>query len=158
MDFLKILDQKINLRNIKKLSNNIRRFHMTKCKNVLLNCWLEITLRIEKISVKPTNLCQQRFLTILIFSESISFIIERTFKKSLNLKGVILFGESKYQSLIFLIADNQIDWLISSQYGLDLAIGLEEGDILVEYIQDLYEVLVCALLVSLVSLLETHND
>ena len=35
-------------------------------------------------------------------------------------------------SLIFLIADDKIDRLISWKHGLDLAVGLEEGNVLVE--------------------------
>lgn len=106
MDFLKIFDQKIDLRDIKEFSNNVRGFHMTKCKNILLNCCWEITLGIEKISMKSTDFCQKRFLTILILGKSIGLIIERSLKKCLNFEGIIFLRKSKYYSFILLIANN----------------------------------------------------
>lgn len=47
MNFLKILDQKVNLRDIKEFSDYIRRFYMTKCENILFNCCLKVTLGVK---------------------------------------------------------------------------------------------------------------
>lgn len=82
--------------------------------------------------MKSTDLCQKGFLAILIFCKSVSLIIERSLKKCFNFEGIIFLCESEYNSLIFLIADDKIDRLISWKHGLDLAIGLEEGNVLVE--------------------------
>jgi hypothetical protein len=47
--------------------------------------------------------------------------------------------------------------LVSRKHCLDLAVSLEESNVLVEDIQNLNEVFICALLVSFISLLETHD-
>lgn len=94
----------------------------------------------------------------MIFGESICLIIERSLEEGFYLEGIIFFCESKDNSLVFLIADDEIDGLIACEHCLDLAVGLEEGDVLVQNIQYLDEVFIRALLVPLVSLLEAHDD
>jgi hypothetical protein len=52
MNFLKILDQKIDLGNVQILSNDIRRLHKANCENVLLNCIRKLAFGVQRVTVK----------------------------------------------------------------------------------------------------------
>lgn len=53
-----------------------------------------------------------------------------------------------------MVADHQRNGLIIGQYSLYLGVGLVEGDVLIDRIEDLHEVLIIALFILLVLLLE----
>ena len=69
------------------------------------------------------------------------------------------FSEGENDSFALLVADHQGNGLVVGEDCLYLGIGLVEGDVLVERIEDLHEVLVITLLILLVLLLEgDHNE
>jgi hypothetical protein len=97
-------------------------------------------------------------LTILIFGKFISLVIERPLKEGFDFEGVVFFSQSEDHPFAFLVADDQSDRLIVSEYAFDLAEGFEVGDELIGYVQDLNEVFVGALFVLLVLLLKGNYD
>jgi len=64
MDFLEVLYQVIDMRNIKEFPNNVRRFNVSNRLDVFLDCFIEIILKFKKNISKSKSI--HIFLNVLL--------------------------------------------------------------------------------------------
>lgn len=158
MDFFQILNQEIDLRNIQILSDYIRRFNKTNCQNILLDGVGKLAFGVQRITMKSWNFGQEAFFTILIFGESISFIVKGPFEESFNLERIVPFNQLQNHSLIFLIANHQQNCIVTDQDILYFRKLFTVSNVNVQSVVNVHSVLIWAFFSVVLSLLETYHN
>lgn len=136
MNFLEILNQIIDMCNIEEFSDNIRWFNVSNCLDIFLDCFIEIILSIEIITMKSWYLCKQSRIWVLIFSEFPSYIEERSLEEILYFESIFPFFESNQFLFWFISRENEMHKVSWRRKCLDLLEGLLVRNVLIKCIEN----------------------
>ena len=101
---------------------------------------------------------KQRLLTVLVFGESPSLVIEGPLKECLYLERVIFLKEWEDDALTLLVAHDKWDILVIGKHCFHFAVGFKKGDVLVHRIQNLHEVFIIAFFILFIAFLKGDDD